>query len=73
MSFRAKRRNLLLREAGREPVGHGGAGEGVGEAEVEVLLEVREWIRMEDEGAGRRGREDAHQVRIGTDEVQEDG
>ena len=38
---------FLFREAGREPLGDGGAGEGVGDAEVEVLLEVREGGRME--------------------------
>ena len=42
----------LFREAGREPLGDGGAGEGVGDAEVEVLLEVREGVRMDREGAG---------------------
>ena len=60
----------LLRKAGRKPLGDVGAGEGVGEAEVEVLLEVREGVRMEDEGTGGLGRKDTDEVCIGLDKVQ---
>ena len=54
-------------------MGDRGAGEGVGDAEVEVLMEVREGVRMDREGAGRLGRDDSDQVRIGPDQVHDDG
>ena len=63
----------VLRKSGGKPLGDAGAGEGVGDAEVEVLLEVRERIGMDDEAGGSLGREDADEVFVRLDKVHQGG
>lgn len=65
--------NESLCEAGGQPLGDAGAGEGVGGAEVEVQLEVREGVGMDDKAGGCLRRDDAHEVFISPDQVDEGG
>ena len=63
----------LLRKLRGEPLRDAAPGEGVGDAEVEILLEVREGIRMDDEAVCGMGRKDADEVGVVTDEVHKGG